>query len=75
MRQELEDRLKDLEVEVICARAREEKAERVVEELTRIQTDRELVVSELFFFCQVDDCPGRLDHARLTKATMTSGEI
>ncbi len=36
-RRDLEDRMKDLEVEVTCARAREEEAKRLVEELVRSQ--------------------------------------
>ena len=36
-RRDLEDRVKDLEVEVTCAKAREDEARRLVEEFARIQ--------------------------------------
>ena len=38
---ELEDRIKDLEVEIACVRAKEEEAQKVVEELSRAQASRE----------------------------------
>lgn len=37
IRKDLEDRVKDLEVEVICAKAREVEAKKVVEEMARTQ--------------------------------------
>ena len=39
MRVELEERVKDLEVEITCVRAREEEAQRLVEELARQQAE------------------------------------
>jgi hypothetical protein len=36
-KQELENRVKDLEVEVVCAQAREEEAKKLVDEMTALQ--------------------------------------
>ena len=40
-RMELEEKIKDLEVEVTCAKAREEKANQLVDELAKMQADAE----------------------------------
>lgn len=43
VQQDLEDRVKDLEVEVNCARAREQEAKRLVEEFARAQAEAQSV--------------------------------